>query len=134
MTVAASDEQLATGTIATLPSEQHQTEVEVANQTEFINAIGNNVAISLTGDINLTDDYNRLIDDSYTGIVIENVTGLVVDGNGFSIDGGSRMRCLYIGIGTEVEIKNLTIKNGWNYYPAVSSSFPSISVYLTCID
>ena len=132
MTVAASDEQLATGTIATLPSEQHQTVVEVANQTEFINAIGNNVAISLTGDINLTD--YRLIDDSYTGIVIENVTGLVVDGNGFSIDGGSRMRCLYIGIGTEVEIKNLTIKNGWNTNAAVSSSVPYISVYLTCID
>ena len=89
------------------------------------------MAISLTGDINLTD--YRLIDYSYTGIVIENVTGLVVDGNGFSIDGGSRMRCLYIGIGTEVEIKNLTIKNGWNIN-AVSSSVPYISVYLTCID
>ena len=100
-------------TTAILPSvaQQQQTVVEVATQAELIAAIGSNVTISLTGNIILSD--STYIAFSDTGIVINStVKGLVINGNGFSIDGRHRMRCIYIGDGAEVKIKSLAVTRG----------------------
>ena len=92
-------------------AQQQQTVVEVATQAELIAAIGSNVTISLTGNIILSD--STYIASSDTGIVINStVKGLVINGNGFSIDGGDRMRCIYIGDGAEVKIKSLAVTRG----------------------
>ena len=102
---------------------QQQTVVEVATQAELIAAIGSNVTISLTGNIILSD--STYIAFSDTGIVINStVKGLVINGNGFSIDGGDRMRCIYIGDGAEVKIKSLAVTRGRS--TSVRSIVPSI--------
>ena len=104
-------------------AQQQQTVVEVATQAELIAAIGSNVTISLTGNIILSD--STYITSSDTGIVINStVKGLVINGNGFSIDGGDRMRCIYIGDGVEVKIKSLAITRGRS--EDVRSIVPSI--------
>ena len=117
-------------TTAILPSvaqQQQQTVVEVATQAELIAAIGSNVTISLTENIILSD--STYIASSDTGIVINStVKGLVINGNGFSIDGGDRMRCIYIGDDAEVKIKSLAVTRG--RCPNVRSILPSL-VYLT---
>ena len=103
--------------------QQQQTVVEVATQAELIAAIGSNVTISLTGNIILSD--STYIASSDTGIVINSkVKGLVINGNGFSIDGGDRMRCIYIGDGAEVKIKSLAVTRGRS--TSVRSIVPSI--------
>ena len=113
-------------TTAILPSvaQQQQTVVvEVATQAELIAAIGSNVTISLTGNIILSD--STYIASSDTGIVINStVKGLVINGNGFSIDGDDRMRCIYIGDGAEVKIKSLAVTRGRS--ADVRSIVPSI--------
>ena len=114
-------------TTAILPSvaQQQQTVVEVATQAELIAAIGSNVTISLTGNIILSD--STYIASSDTGIVINStVKGLVINGNGFSIDGGDRMRCIYIGDDAEVKIKSLAVTRG-------RSAVRSIVPYIVCI-
>ena len=104
-------------------AQQQQTVVEVATQAELIAAIGSNVTISLTGNIILRD--STYIASSDTGIVINsNVKGLVINGNGFSIDGRHRMRCIYIGDGAEVKIKSLVVTRGRS--AEVRSIVPSI--------
>ena len=104
-------------------AQQQQTVVEVATQAELIAAIGSNVTISLTGNIILSD--STYIASSDTGIVINStVKGLVINGNGFSIDGGDRMRCIYIGDGAEVKIKSLAVTRGRS--TSVRSIVPSI--------
>ena len=115
-------------TTAILPSvaQQQQTVVEVATQAELIAAIGSNVTISLTENIILSD--STYIASSDTGIVINStVKGLVINGNGFSIDGGDRMRCIYIGEDAEVKIKGLAVTRGH------STSVRSIVPYIVCI-
>ena len=112
-------------TTAILPSvaQQQQTVVEVATQAELIAAIGSNVTISLTGNIILSD--STYIASSDTGIVINStVKGLVINGNGFSIDGGDSMRCIYIGDGAEVKINSLAVTRGRS--ASVRSIVPSI--------
>ena len=97
--------------------------MEVTTQAEFIAAIGNNVTISLKGNIALMT--HTSVADYKTGIVIpDDTTGLVIDGNGFSIDGGHKMRCMYVGDGADVQINDRTVTNGYVY---VRRAFP---VYL----
>ena len=98
---------------ALLPCETFtkQLVTEVSTQAEFIAAIGNDRTIFLKGDIYLTN--STFIQYADTGIVIPAATtGLVIEGNGFSIDGGVVMRCMYIGNVSDVEVNNLTITRG----------------------
>lgn len=91
-----------------------QTFKYVANQIELLGAIGHNTTAILTANIFL--EYSELIADSETGIVIEDVRGFVIDGAGFTIDGGSNKRCIFVSggpsIATTVTFKDLTVTNG----------------------
>ena len=99
----------ATATKSTAAAQQ--TVKYAGNQTELLDAIGNDTTAILTGNIDL--EYSMDIAGSDTGIVIENVQGFVIDGAGFAINGRGSMRCLYVGgTGTTVELRNLTVTNG----------------------
>ena len=99
----------ATATKSTATAQQ--TVKYAGNQTELLDAIGNDTTAILTGNIDL--EYSMDIASSDTGIVIENVQGFVIDGAGFAINGRGSMRCLYVGgSGTTVELRNLTVTNG----------------------
>ena len=99
----------ATATKSTAAAQQ--TVKYAGNQTELLDAIGNDTTVVLTGNIDL--EYSMHIASSNTGIVIENVQGFVIDGAGFAINGRGSMRCLYVGgSGTTVELRNLTVTNG----------------------
>ena len=106
---AATAASAATATKSTVAAQQ--TVKYAGNQTELLDAIGNDTTAILTGNIDL--EYSMDIQSSDTGIVIENVQGFVIDGAGFAINGRGSMRCLYVGgSGTTVELRNLTVTNG----------------------
>ena len=97
-------------------------EITVIDQSQFIAAIGDNITISLAGNITFTSksDDNSYIEGYTTGIHIENVTGLSIRGTGFEINGGGSWtssfagnaeagaRCLYIK-NAIVEIEDLVV-------------------------
>jgi hypothetical protein len=72
----------------------------VTTQTEFTNAISNNVTINMNGDIDLS-----------SSIAIENVLSLIVNGNGNTIDGADTYRVFDI-LDATVTFQDLIVQHG----------------------
>lgn len=82
-----------------------------SNQEELVNALGDYRTVVLTANI-LLETSTAYMKHSDTGLVIENIHGLIIDGAGFTIDGQGKMRCMYVGDYSEVELMNVTLQNG----------------------
>ena len=111
---------VAAGAITTLAMAA-QTVKYAATQADLIAALGNDTTVVLNNTILLESSTNP---DNWgaTGIVIENVKGLVIDGAGFAIDGQGKMRCLYVGLNSDVALIDTTVKNGYGVSNKASES------------
>ena len=74
---------------------------------------GNSIVIELQADIALLT-YVKVA-SANTGIVIEGWASVTINGNGFTINGGGFVRCLYIGeTVTNVVLNNIFFTNGFS--------------------
>jgi len=91
------------------------TVVTVDSQSSLESAIVKDAYLQLNTDIPLTSE-----------ITISDITGLIIDGAGFAIDGTGMYRCFYLTLdsgSTEVEMRDLTITNGFVNSASTSASY-----------